>query len=106
MIAPRLSELGIELPAPARPVGRYASYVRTGNLIWSVQGPLYGDRLAFQGKLGASRTVTQGQAAARQDALNLLTQLKSARDGNLDRVTRCVRLGGFINCAPGFNRQT
>ena len=68
MIDPRLSELGIELSAPARPVGRYASYVRTGNLIWSVQGQLVGNRLAFQGKLGAS-SLLRGMAYRLSDTV-------------------------------------
>lgn len=106
VIDQRLSALGIDLPPPARAVGKYASHVRTGNLVWCVQGPLIGDELAFQGKLGVSFTLAEGEAAARQVALNLLTQLKSACDGDLDRVTRCVRLGGFINSAAGFNQHT
>ncbi len=105
-IEQRLKALGIDLPAPARAVGKYASHVRTGALVWCVQGPLIGDELAFQGKLGATFSIEDGQAAARQVALNILTQLKLACDGDLDRVQRCVRLGGFINSAPGFNQQT
>ena len=106
VIEQRLETLNIDLPPPARAVGKYASYVCTGNLVWCVQGPLLGEDLAFQGKLGASFTIEEGQAAARQVALNILTQLKSACHGDLDRVRRCVRLGGFINSAPGFNQHT
>ena len=106
VIEQRLEELSIELPAPARAVGKYASHVRTGSLVWCVQGPLIGEELAFQGKLGAGFTIEEGQAAARQVALNILTQLKLACDGDLDRVRRCVRLGGFINSASGFNQHT
>ena len=105
-IQQQLEALSIELPPPARAVGKYASHVCTGNLVWCVQGPLIGDDLAFQGKLGESFSVEDGQAAARQVALNLLTQLKLACDGDLDRVRRCVRLCGFINSASGFNQHT
>jgi len=102
----RLKALGLELPPPARSVGRYAPYVRTGQLIWCVQGPLEGDSLAYQGKVGRDYDLEQARACARLVCLNLLTQVNAACGGDLDRVRRCVRLGGFINSAPGFNRQT
>ena len=102
----RLQELGIELPAPARSVGKYVGFVHTGNQVWSVQGPLVGEDLAHQGRLGADFTLEQGQAAARQVLLNLLSQVRIACDGDLDRVVRCVRLGGFVNSTPEFNEHT
>ena len=102
----RLRELDIELPPPARAVGKYVSCVRTGNLVWSVQGPLRGDELAFQGRLGEDYTLEQGQAAARQVLLNILTQVRGACDGDLNRVVRCVRLGGFVNSTPDFVDHT
>lgn len=102
----RLRELGIALPAPARSVGKYVPYVRTANQVWCVQGPLIGDKLAYQGKVGERFTLEDGQACARLVCLNILTQVRAACDGDLDRVTRCVRLGGFINSAPDFADQT
>ncbi|MDH3673512.1 MAG: RidA family protein [Gammaproteobacteria bacterium] len=102
----RLRELSIELPAPAHSVGKYAPYVRTGNQVWCVQGPLIGKELAYQGKVGERYTLEQAQACARLVCLNILTQVRAACDGDLDRVTRCVRLGGFINSAADFIDQT
>ena len=102
----RVRDLGLEFPPSARSVGNYLPYVRTGNLVVSVQGPLWGDELRFQGRLGRDFTLEQGQAAARLVMLNLLVQLRDACDGDFDRVRRCVRLGGFVNSTAEFNQQT
>jgi enamine deaminase RidA (YjgF/YER057c/UK114 family) len=102
----RLQELGLELPPRARSVGNYLPYVRAGNLVLSVQGPLWGDELRFQGRLGRDLTLERGQEAARLVMLNLLVQLRDACDGDFSRVRRCVRLGGFVNSSPEFNQQT
>ena len=101
----RLAELGITLPTPAAPVANYVPTVRTGNLV-VVSGQIcFGldGRLAdaHKGKLGAEITMEAGQEAARLCAINVLAQLRSAI-GDLDRVERCVRLGGFINAVPTF----
>jgi enamine deaminase RidA (YjgF/YER057c/UK114 family) len=101
----RLKDLGITLPSPAAPVANYVGFVRTGNLI-VISGQLclgQDGKLAdaHKGKLGAGITPDVGQQAARLCAINLLAQLKSAA-GDLERVVRCVRLGGFINALPTF----
>jgi enamine deaminase RidA (YjgF/YER057c/UK114 family) len=102
----RLAELGLVLPKPAAPVAAYVPYVVTGEwLIVSGQLPLGPDGKidpAHRGKLGGTIFNEAGQAAARVCALNVLAQVKAAI-GNLDRVRRVVRLGGFINCVPDFN---
>ena len=102
----RLRQLGVVLPPAARSVGNYLPCRRSGNLVFCVQGPLWGDELRFQGRLGQHFTVEQGQEAARLVALNLIAQLKIACDGDLDRLRQCLRLGGFVNSAPEFNQQT
>jgi enamine deaminase RidA (YjgF/YER057c/UK114 family) len=102
----RLAKLGLKLPPPARSVGNYLPYVRSGNLFISVQGPLWGDELRFQGRLGRELTLEQGQEAARLVMLNLLVQLRDACEGDFGRVRRCLRLGGFVNATPAFNQQT
>jgi enamine deaminase RidA (YjgF/YER057c/UK114 family) len=105
-IASRLAELNIELPKPAAPVASYVPYVVTGNQVFiSGQVPLTAEGLKFQGKLGAEFSVEQGQAAAKLCALNIIAQLKAACDGDLDRVARCVKLGGFVNGTPEFDQQ-
>ena len=99
----KLADLGIVLPAPAAPVANYVPFVRTGNLM-VVSGQLCLDadgKLVAKGKLGGGVSVEDGQKAARACAINLLAQLKAAL-GDLDKVARVVRLGGFINSVPGF----
>ena len=98
-----LSELGIALPTPAAPVANYVPYARTGNLL-IISGQLCFDndgKLVAKGQLGAGVTIEQGQKAARACALNCIAIAKMAL-GDLDKVKRVVRLGGFINSAPGF----
>jgi enamine deaminase RidA (YjgF/YER057c/UK114 family) len=98
----KLEELGITLPTPAAPVANYVGFVRSGRLLFvSGQLCLQDGNLVAKGKLGASVSVEQGQAAARACAVNLLAQLKAAL-GDLDKVVRVVRLGGFINSQPDF----
>jgi enamine deaminase RidA (YjgF/YER057c/UK114 family) len=98
----RLEELGIALPRPAAPIANYVGFVRTGRLLLlSGQLCLADGGLVAKGKLGLNVSIEEGQAAARVCAINLLAQVKIAL-GDLDHVVRVVRLGGFINSAPGF----
>jgi enamine deaminase RidA (YjgF/YER057c/UK114 family) len=99
----KLAGLGITLPTPATPIANYVPFVRSGNLL-VVSGQLcFGadGNLVARGQLGDGVSMDDGQKAARACAVNLLAQLKAAL-GDLDKVTRVVRLGGFINSAPGF----
>jgi enamine deaminase RidA (YjgF/YER057c/UK114 family) len=98
----KLEELGIVLPTPAAPIANYVGFVRSGRLLFvSGQICLSDGALVAAGKLGQQVTVEQGQTAARVCAVNLLAQVKAAL-GDLDKVVRVVRLGGFINSAPDF----
>jgi len=99
----KLTDLGIVLPTPAAPVANYVPFVRTGSLLFvSGQISLGTDgKLVAKGKLGGPVAVENGQKAARACAVNLLAQLKAAV-GDLDKVVRVVRLGGFINSEPSF----
>jgi len=102
-IEQKLASLGITLPQPAAPVANYVGFVRTGNLLF-VSGQVCFDaagKLIAKGKLGAGVTIEQGYAAAQGCGVNLLAQVKAAL-GDLDKVVRVVRLGGFINSAPDF----
>jgi enamine deaminase RidA (YjgF/YER057c/UK114 family) len=93
----RMAELGIVLPAPGKPVANYVSWVRTGNLIFiSGQLPMQNGKPAFVGQVRAS---AEGAKAARLCAINILSLLRDACGGNLDRVVRIIRLGGFVNIA-------
>jgi len=99
----KLGELGIVLAEPASPVANYVAFVRSGNLL-IVSGQLCLDaegKLVAAGQLGGAVSLESGQRAARACAVNLLSQLKAAL-GDLDKVQRVVRLGGFINSAAGF----
>jgi enamine deaminase RidA (YjgF/YER057c/UK114 family) len=99
----KLASQGITLPEAPNPVANYVPFVRTGNLLF-VSGQVCFDadgKLIAKGKLGAGVTIEQGNAAARGCAVNLLAQVKAAL-GDLDKVARVVRLGGFVNSAPDF----
>ena len=99
----KLANLGISLPTPATPIANYVPFVRSGNML-VISGQLcFGadGNLVAKGQLGGTVSMEDGQRAARACAVNLLAQLKAAL-GDLDKVTRVVRLGGFINSAPGF----
>ncbi len=102
-IEQKLASLGITLHEAPSPVANYVGFVRSGNLLF-VSGQVCFDpkgALIAKGKLGAGVTIAQGQAAARGCGINLLAQVKAAL-GDLDKVARVVRLGGFINSAPDF----
>jgi enamine deaminase RidA (YjgF/YER057c/UK114 family) len=102
----RLAALGIEVPEAAAPVANYVGYVQSGNLVFvSGQVPLVDGAFKFQGKVGAEFSVEQGQEAARICAINIIAQLKAACGGDLDRVRRIVKLGGFVNSTPEFTDQ-
>lgn len=102
----RLASLGIVLPVPAAPVANYVPCIVTGRLLVVAGQLAFGPdgKLdpAHVGKVGGAVAVEAGQAAARLCAINILAQAKAAL-GDLDKITRCVRLGGFINTAPGFS---
>ncbi len=99
-----LLRLGLSLPDAPAPVANYVPFVRAGALlVVSGQLPLAGGKLdpGFAGKVGGAVTPEAGAKAARLAAVNALAQARIAL-GSLDRVRRVVRLGGFINAAPGF----
>ena len=104
-IEAKLKELNCELPPPPDPVGNYLPITRSGNVMWLAG---VGSRLAtgerIAGKLGDDLTVAQGYEAARWAALNLLARMK-AELGDLDRVTRILKVVGMVNSAPSFTEQ-
>ena len=99
----RLRQLGIELPEPTSPLANYVPFAVSGNLVFIAgQLCLWNGERRFVGKLGAGIAIADGQQAARLCALNILAHLRIACGGDLDRVRRCLRLGGFVNCTPEF----
>jgi enamine deaminase RidA (YjgF/YER057c/UK114 family) len=103
----RLESLGLELPIPSSPDANYVPFVRTGQLLF-LTGQLaqWNGERRFIGKLGRELTLEQGQQAARLCGLNLLAHLRAALDDDLGRVSRCIRLTGYVNSTPDFTGQS
>lgn len=96
----RLQEMGIELKAPPSPIANYVNAVRTGNLLYLAgkgPGPI-------KGRLGENMSVEDGYKAARLTGISLI-QVMKAELGDLDRVTRIVKVLGMVNCTPEFGDQ-
>jgi enamine deaminase RidA (YjgF/YER057c/UK114 family) len=101
-IESRLKQLAIILPEPAVPVASYVPCVLSGNLLYvSGQLPARDGQIA-KGHLGKDVSIEAGQEAAKLCAMNIVAQAKAALGGDLDRIARCVRLGGFVACTPEF----
>ena len=98
----RLKAIGIEMPQPVAPVANYVPYVRSGNLVTiSGQISIAADG-GIKGTVGVDVDLETAQKAARICGINLLAQMKAACDGDLDRVVRVVKLGGFVQAGPDF----
>jgi enamine deaminase RidA (YjgF/YER057c/UK114 family) len=104
-IEARLKELGHEVPDPGQPAFNYVGAVRTGNLVFVAgHGPRKDGEYVYVGKVGADMDVETARKAAELVILNCLGSLKQAV-GDLDRVTRIVKLLGMVNSAPDFGDQ-
>ena len=104
-IEKRLKDLGIALPAPPAPVAAYVPFTVAGNIVHIAgQLPLLDGKLLHPGHLGGTVSLEDGQAAARQCAINILAQLKAA-SGDLDRVKTCLKLGVFIAATADFTQH-
>ena len=102
-IEARIAELGLTLPEPAKPVASYVSYVRSGDQV-TISGQLSNDASGgIKGTVGVDVTPEKAVEAARLCGLNLIAQIKAACDGDLDRVVRIVKLGGFVQAGPDFD---
>lgn len=105
-IQDRLAELGVRLPAAPAPAANYVPAVRAGNLLFVAgQVPVQDGKAQYLGKVGAELSVEDGQQAARLCAINVLAQVAQALGGDLGRVVRCVRVGGFVNAVPEFTEH-
>ncbi len=101
----KLAEMGVTLPEAAAPAANYVPYVLVGDMLYvSGQLPKLGDEMTI-GKLGDDMDVAAGAEAAKTCAINLLAQVKAACGGDLDRLKRVVKLGGFVNSTPDFTQQ-
>lgn len=102
-IAQLLSELGVTLPRAPRPIASFVPYCRTGDLVY-LAGQIceIDGKPAITGRVGVEVDLEAGRAAARQCAINLLAALRDACEGDLERVARCVRVGGFVQAEAGY----
>lgn len=99
-------EKGIIIPTPPKTGDYHVAVVRTGNLLYhSGQTPIVDGEKRYLGKVGEDLTIEEGQEAARISAMNMIAQIGAFLDGELDRVTRCVRVTGYVNSAPDFYEQ-
>ena len=102
-IEQRLAAHGLELPDAPAPAANYVPYTVSGKLLFVAgQLPFKSGQVAVTGRLGKDVSLEQGQEAARICALNLLAQAKAACGGDLSRLARCLKLGGFVSCTPEF----
>lgn len=101
----KLKDLGITLPAPAKPVANYVTAVRTGNLLFVAgHGPYNDGKIKMSGKVGKELTIEEGYAVARNVGLNCLATIR-AHLGDLDRIIRVVKLLGMVHCTEDFKDQ-
>ncbi len=102
MIEEKLESLGITLPTPPKPAGSYIPVVRTGNLVFvSGQIPIKDGQVQFKGQVPTSISVEDAQKASKLCITNVLAQLK-AELGTLDKISKIVRVSGFVNSSPEF----
>jgi enamine deaminase RidA (YjgF/YER057c/UK114 family) len=106
IIDQRLKELNIELDDASVPAGSYVPYVITNNLVFiSGQLPFINGQLTIKGKVGDNVSLDDAVKMSEACAKALLSQLKAACNGNLDKVNKVVKLGGFVSSAPNFTDQ-
>jgi enamine deaminase RidA (YjgF/YER057c/UK114 family) len=101
----RLLARGVVLPPPPAPIASYVPVVRSGTLLFvSGQGPMVDGVPVVRGRIGAEVDVAQGVEAARLAAINAVAALAGAV-GDLDSITRIVKLTGYVASAEGFGQQ-
>jgi len=104
LIEEKIESLGIKLPAPPTPAGSYVAVVRTGNLLYiSGQIPMENGKLLYTGKVSDENLET-AQKSAKMCAINILAQLKREL-GDFEKVSKIVRLSGFVNSDPEFSQH-
>ncbi|MGC6535035.1 MAG: RidA family protein [Parvibaculales bacterium] len=105
-ITTKLDNQGLVLPQAKAPLGAYAPYVQSGNLLMiSGQGPVAASGATITGRLGADLEIEDGNRAATLCGLNILAHLNTALGGDFDRLVKVVRLNGFVNSTADFTHQ-
>ena len=104
MLEDKIESLGIKLPSPPTPAGSYVAVVKTGNLLFiSGQIPMVDGKLLYTGKV-TDENLETAQQSAKTCAINILAQLKREL-GDFEKVSKIVRLSGFVNSDPGFSQH-
>ena len=106
MVSDNLKKLNIILPNAPDPVGAYAAFKKSGNLLFiSGQLPITSDGKMIKGKIGKDLTLEDGQKASKLCVINILAQVKKALNGDLNKVKNCVKITGFVNSTDDFKDQ-
>ena len=104
MIEEKLTSLGIKLPEPPTPAGSYVPVIKTGNILFiSGQIPMENGKVVFTGKV-SDENIEVAQKSAKMCAINILAQIKR-ETGNLDKVTKIIKLSGFVNSVSEFSQH-
>ncbi|MFM9875531.1 MAG: RidA family protein [Nitrosarchaeum sp.] len=104
MIEEKIKQIGIKLPTPPNPAGSYIPVVKTGNLVYvSGQIPMEDGKVSYTGKV-TDENIEMAQKAAKICAINILAQLKKEL-GDLEKISKIVRLSGFVNSVPEFTQH-
>ena len=99
-----LDQAGLILPEAKAPICAYVPFVQTGNLLMiSGQGPVNANGVAITGRLGDGLEIEDGTRAAQIAGLNIVAQIKAALEGDFSRLTRIIRLSGYVNASASFN---
>ena len=106
IVEDKLAKIGHQLPESAPPLFNYVPFVTAGNMVFVAGQVPIGGKENFKGKVGVDVDMETAKHAAEQCALNILRQVCDAVDGDWNRVVRCVKLGGFVNCGPDFTDQS
>ena len=101
-----IDEMGLTLPQAKAPLGAYVPVVQSGHfLMISGQGPIGASGASITGRLGDGLEIEDGTRAAQMAGLNIIAQIKTALNGDFERLTRIVRLNGFVNATPDFTHH-
>ena len=102
----KLKKLNIELPKAPDPVGAYVAFKKINNLLFiSGQLPIDKNGKIIKGKIGKDLSLEEGQIAARYCVINILSQVKKALNGDLNKVKNCIKITGYVNSTDEFNDQ-
>ena len=102
----KIKQLNIEIPKSPKPVGAYVAFRIINKLVY-ISGQVSFDQNGnlIKGKVGSELSLEQGQEAAKACAINIISQLKSACDGDLEKVKSCIKINGYVNSTDNFLDQ-